>query len=260
MEAIVTKQMQFTPKYYGHESCLPGHSYGPMVRFEYLIHYVVSGCGIFKTHGNEYTVNPGEMFVVTPGEEYYYRADEKTPWSYIWIGFSSSEPLPFDDIIDCCEAGKIFEEIKNCEHQQAQTIPFLTARIWDLYALLSNQNNYATKYIDEALDIIHTCYMNELSVSIIADKLNLSRNHLTLLFKEKIGVTPKQYLINFRMKTAADLLTVYQKSIAVVAASVGYPDPFVFSRTFKSHFGVSPKQYIQMLEKPTRSFNEFKLT
>ena len=102
--------------------------------------------------------------------------------------------------------------------------------------------------------------MNALSVNIIADRLNLSRNHLTVLFKEKIGITPKQYLIHFRMKTAADLLTVYQKSVAVVAASVGYPDPFVFSRAFKSHFGVSPMQYIQMLEKPTRNFNEFRLT
>lgn len=260
MEKKSTKQLQFIPKYYGHENCQPNHSYGPVVRIEYLIHYVVSGRGIFKTHGKEYDVTPGKMFVVKPGVEYYYRADEKTPWSYIWIGFSSSEPLHFDDIIDCCEAGKIFEDIKNCSHQQVQTIPFLTARIWDLYALLSKQNNYATKYIDEALDIIHTCYMNELSVSIIADRLNLSRNHLTMLFKEKIGITPKQYLIDFRMKTAADLLTVYQKSIAVVAASVGYPDPFVFSRTFKNRFGVSPMQYIQMLEKPAHNFNEFKLT
>ena len=257
MEHNSENQLQFTPLRYGHEHCLPGHSYGPKIRLEYSFHYVVSGCGIFKIHGKEYNVVPGELFVIPPREEFYYEADAKTPWSYIWIGFTTNAPLTLDDVIPCCEAKKIFEQIKECEYFQESRNTFLTARLLDLYVVLTNKENYVRKYIDEALEIIHTCYMDELSIKQIAQKLNISHNHLTTLFKVEMNMSPKQYLINYRMEIAANLLSIYKKSIAVVAASVGYPDQFVFSRTFKAHFGASPTQYIQNTQERNRNFTEY---
>ena len=252
-------QLQFCPLYYGHENCKPGHYNGPDMRANYLIHYVVSGCGVFQTNGKEYTVNPGEIFVISPGEESFYRADLKNPWSYIWIGFASSEPLNLDDVIPCPGASEIFNSILQCERLKAGRTAYLKARLWDLFAVLIDSKNYTTKYIDEALKIIHSSYMHDLTVKEIANELNLNRTYFSVLFKEKVGVTPKEYLTNYRMDTAASLLNMHHKSISTIARSVGYPDLFTFSRMFKKRFGVSPTRYLQSQQSRKRDFEEIHL-
>ena len=249
-------RLQFCPLYYGHENCKPGHFDGPDIRANYLIHYVVSGCGVFRTNGKEYTVNPGEIFIISPGKEVFYQADIKNPWTYIWIGFSSSEPLHLDDVIPCPGASEIFNSILQCERFKNGRTAYLKARLWDLLAVLIDGKSYATKYIDEALKIIHSNYMSELTVTEIANELNLNRTYFSVLFKEKVGMTPKEYLTNYRMDTAASLLNMRHKSISTIARSVGYHDLFTFSRMFKKRFGVSPSKYLQSIQSRKRNFEE----
>ena len=44
------------PLFIGYENCLPNHSFGPFGRSSYLIHYVVSGKGVFISKGKKYNV------------------------------------------------------------------------------------------------------------------------------------------------------------------------------------------------------------
>ena len=80
--------LELMPTSIGQENCRPGHSFGPGERNTYLIHYVLRGCGIFCVGGRKYHVGTGEAFIICPRELVYYEADAKTPWSYMWIGFS----------------------------------------------------------------------------------------------------------------------------------------------------------------------------
>ena len=80
--------LELMPTSIGQEDCGPGHSFGPGERNTYLIHYVLRGCGIFCVGGRKYHVGTGEAFLICPRELVYYEADAKTPWSYMWIGFS----------------------------------------------------------------------------------------------------------------------------------------------------------------------------
>ena len=70
----------------GYENCVPGHSYGPVMRNGYLIHYVLSGFGIYKARGKLFHLKAGDAFLICPEELIYYEADMKQPWSYTWIG------------------------------------------------------------------------------------------------------------------------------------------------------------------------------
>lgn len=78
----------------GFEHCRPRHAFGPAVRSYWLLHYIVSGCGVFRSGGKEYAVSAGECFVIHPGEVTRYEADRADPWHYIWIGFTAAFPLP----------------------------------------------------------------------------------------------------------------------------------------------------------------------
>ena len=66
------------------------HSFGPASKPHYLIHYVLSGKGIFRFHDKEYKLEAGYGFLIQPNELAFYQADEKEPWSYLWVGFGGS--------------------------------------------------------------------------------------------------------------------------------------------------------------------------
>ena len=66
----------------------PLHRFGPALKPHYLIHYVLSGKGIFRLEGEEYPLEAGYGFLIEPGQMSLYQADEKEPWTYIWVGFA----------------------------------------------------------------------------------------------------------------------------------------------------------------------------
>ena len=66
----------------------PLHSFGPALKPHYLIHFVLSGKGIFKIDGEEYPLEGGCGFLIEPGQNGFYQSDEKEPWTYIWVGFA----------------------------------------------------------------------------------------------------------------------------------------------------------------------------
>ena len=56
--------------------------------------------------------------------------------------------------------------------------------------------------------------------------------------------SPREYLAALRMNKAAELLCE-GFGVSVVAASVGYPDVFSFSRAFKNYYKIPPTQYVK---------------
>lgn len=235
------------PMLFGYESCEKSHSFGPAVRTHWLIHFVVSGFGTYRISNREYKVGPGEMFVIPPYEETIYTADCENPWSYIWIGFTCGMPLPvkLSDTIRCPKALEIFNSMKKCGELKSGRSAFLCARLWDLFALLSGSEGGDEDYVEKALSCIHSEYMNPITVEQIAERLNLDRSYLSVIFKKRTGLSPKQYLVNYRLSVAASLLTEKCRSVSVTACSVGYSDIYNFSKMFKRRYGMSPIKYAQ---------------
>nr|WP_325240264.1 AraC family ligand binding domain-containing protein [uncultured Oscillibacter sp.] len=60
----------------GYENCEPGHSYGPLLRNGYMVHYILSGKGVYQCRGRTFHLGEGEAFLICPGELIYYLADK----------------------------------------------------------------------------------------------------------------------------------------------------------------------------------------
>lgn len=235
------------PVLFGYEDCEKNHFFGPAIRKYYLLHFVVSGFGRFEIRDKSYSVGPGEIFVIPPDEETYYEADSIRPWNYIWIGFTANSPLPIelDDVVRCPEAVSVFDSMKKCESMSGGQSAYLAGKLWEFFSLLLENEARNKDYVERALDCIHSEYMNDISVGQIAQRLNLDRTYFSTVFKNKMHISPKQYLMNHRMSIAASLLVESRKNVSVTAMSVGYSDIFTFSKMFKRHFGVSPNEYIK---------------
>ncbi len=71
-------------------------------------------------------------------------------------------------------------------------------------------------------------------------RMNLYRKLLSIT-----GQTPSDFIKTIRLKKAASLLLEKSTTIVDVAYAVGYSTPSYFTRSFKTEFGMTPKQYIE---------------
>jgi AraC-like DNA-binding protein len=79
--------------------------------------------------------------------------------------------------------------------------------------------------------------------STIAEKMNLSIDHTAKLFKQIAGMPPSEYVQSIRHREARRLLRESDQSIENVGSLVGYSDIHYFSRIFRRHEGISPREY-----------------
>ena len=84
---------------------------------------------------------------------------------------------------------------------------------------------------------------SDLCVAGMAREAGLSRQHFTELFRQHFGMAPMKYVLQARMNRAAHLLRDQNLRVADVARSVGFEDPFHFSRSFRKEFGISPRLF-----------------
>jgi AraC family transcriptional regulator len=79
----------------------------------------------------------------------------------------------------------------------------------------------------------------------LASIAQISPYHFLRLFKQSLGVTPHQYILQRRIETAKYLLQHGELSIADIAVTVGFCDRSHMTRCFKRIVGVTPKQLLQ---------------
>ena len=246
----------------GYETCAPGHSYGPIVRSGYLIHYILGGQGYYKTKETMYHLKEGDAFLICPDELIYYEADRKDPWIYTWIGFQGVKIKGFlertsllsspvfhygrDDRIRLCHE-KMFE----ASHLNANRDLMMNSILYEYLFLLASKfpreqytpGEKQINYVEEALTYLESNYACNVSVQDLADSIGLNRSYLHRLFKSAIGSSVQEYLLDLRIRKACALLKSTELPVSIISLSVGYEDTLYFSRLFKRKKGVSPSQY-----------------
>ena len=94
--------------------------------------------------------------------------------------------------------------------------------------------------LSKAMEAMHSDCAHDWSVQSLADICGMSRAGFAAKFKEKIGLTPKDYLTNWRMQVACRLLKESNDPILEIAETVGFESESAFSASFKRLIGVRP--------------------
>ena len=93
-------------------------------------------------------------------------------------------------------------------------------------------------------DYISSNYSDSsLSIKDISEHVHLSSSYLCTVFKTETGQTLNQYLTNFRIEKAKQMLSDPRNKVNEIAAQVGYCDCNYFGKTFKKVVGLSPSEY-----------------
>ncbi len=101
-----------------------------------------------------------------------------------------------------------------------------------------------TKYVELAIKYIRTNYnASDISIKSTAEALALSEGHLSRIFKKETNYTFMEYLTNYRVHIAINLLKEGTLKVYEIANQVGYIDTNYFSTVFKKHIGMTPSKF-----------------
>ena len=101
-------------------------------------------------------------------------------------------------------------------------------------------------FISQFVSLLENSYAkSDISVEKLSEELNISRVHLYRKIKEISGLTPVDYLRNFRLSKAVDLLDKRRFSVSEVAYQTGFSSPAYFSKCFRDVFNMTPSEYIE---------------
>ena len=103
--------------------------------------------------------------------------------------------------------------------------------------------------IGRALALLHSQLARPWTAEELAREVGASRSAFAERFSELMGVPPMKYLTGWRMQVATERLRETQRSMAQIAADVGYESEIAFSRAFKREYSASPAQWRRELAK-----------
>jgi AraC-like DNA-binding protein/quercetin dioxygenase-like cupin family protein len=107
--------------------------------------------------------------------------------------------------------------------------------------------------IAKAVTFLEKHFTAEITVAGLADIAGLSERQFTRIFKATYGTTPKRYLVQQRITYACRLMQYSgkrgPKTVTEVAYDSGFTDGNYFSRVFKEIVGMSPSEYLHIVEK-----------
>lgn len=252
----------------GESQTKPEHRLGPKVYDYYLIHYVISGRGVFSSHGEEYAISAGDSFVIEPEQLISYVSDELDPWHYCWIAFTGVQaaklvgeagltpanpiihiarnrhmPVLFRQIQQALKSKKSNAQLKATgylslllgEYCEALSAPVVTGLVTE---------DESDRIVQQAIHYLSTQYAEPITIEMMAESLGYNRAYLSRMFKRHTKVTPVTFLLKLRVDKARLLLRErLELTIEQIAASVGFYDPLYFSKQFRRWYGVSPSEY-----------------
>lgn len=244
------------------------------------MHYITKGKGTYHFQDKTVQLKQGDLFLLCPDELTTYQADEKEPWSYYWFGISgrkSKEYFSYSEILetkyitdeasDTRKIGELLsttleytEKIKgNHIHSEMYYLSMVHSVLYELSNTFPTQSDTITtdrtSVISQlAKQIIEKRYKEDISIQSIADELNISRSYLSKNFQSNYQISPKGYLMEIRMERAKQLLTITDEPVSIIGNSVGYQDSLIFSRAFKTYYGISPTNYRKETEDDTLVF------
>lgn len=254
---------------YGWEQCCPSHSFGPATRNHYLFHYVLSGTGVLmadnaKKETQIYHIKSGQGFLIFPGQVTTYIADSNLPWEYAWIEFDGLRVKEAVEQTDLSlnqpvyhSRTKELRELMMHEMlyiaQNSDKSPFhLIGHLYLFFDYLiqstkSTSLKHTSKmsdfYIKEAISFIEQNFQNNITIEDIASVCGINRSYFGKIFHNAVGKSPQEFLMNYRMIKARELLKLTSLSISDIGSAVGYENQLHFSRAFKTIYGVSPRNW-----------------
>ncbi len=244
--------------------------------------YILDGHAHYEIGGTVYPVSAGTLFICNPGVSHHRLVGNQESMTEFQTAINnlSLKGLPTGNLLpsdaspllallhhsqafhNCCE--EMATEQKRNDPASPLMLKCLVMKL--IVIILKEQfvhtpNTTQTEFslanyeknniVDAIVSFMHENFMEPISLARISENAYLSPVYISRVFKELMGEAPINFLIRVRLAKACEKMQQEPDiSIRAVAAYVGYEDAYYFSKLFKKHYGLSPRDYMLKEEKP----------
>jgi AraC-like DNA-binding protein/quercetin dioxygenase-like cupin family protein len=243
----------------GREHCAPDYAIHRATFPFYSIEFVARGRGTVKMKGRNHTLDAGRLFSYGPGVRHDITTSDSEPLVKYFVDFCGTRaqallricnlpPGSAAQVFLPNEVETLFDELIRCGCNGTRRSPELCAKLLECLALkiadsrapLGRAETMAFTTYQQCRQHIQERFERLKTLQQIASECHVSAPYLCRLFRRYDHQSPYQFLLHLKMNRAAELLEAPDALVKQVAEESGFEDPFHFSRTFKSVFGVSP--------------------
>ena len=228
----------------------------------YILFYTLRGAGLIEQDGNHVVLETGQALLLNcRTAQSYCTAPGQSCWHHYWVhldgaGVAAMEPLLLPDKkltpvqLTGVRMQELFELV--LEQMELGTVDSMVQTGLALHEMLAlcAQSLFAQaemttnrQLILQAAETLRKNYRQELSLADLLSSAHMSKSYFLRLFRRYMGTTPYNYLVNFRITQAKELLVLTDHSISEIAQEAGFGDASNFSTRFAKATGQSPMQY-----------------
>lgn len=228
----------------------------------YLLKYTIDGRGVLEYNGVQYTLEPGQFFLIDCWEHQRYYTDPKAgSWHMLWVHFYGPAAEKLYQRFLACGSGNvgfigqdspIAEALCNLL-QLCDTPPTATSDLRQQSMLqmilsecidsVSTESEKDGHYVQMARDYITAHFAENITLEELGQLTHVSRYYLQRLFCQQYGTSPLEYQQRLRLTYAKELLRSTDLSIADIAAQVGFSSAGYFIRFFRKLDSITPAAY-----------------
>ena len=231
----------------------------------YEIFCFLSGDADYSVEGHRYRLQRGDLMLMRKSEAHHLQLRSQARYERMYIHFDG------DCLRDLDPEGRLlspFHDRPLGKYNQFKASLF-PDRLWRYYlekicsyedpdrkryylltllnelaecfeAVKASEQGQAPDRAAVVMNYINRHLTEELSLSILAERFNISKTYLNELFKQSAGTTVWHYVMVKRLVTARERIQAGETPTSV-CTDCGFQDYTTFYRAYKQHFGVSPR-------------------
>lgn len=246
----------------------------------YEIIYVHQGQGTFFIDSTFHEIQAGDVFIIPGNIIHRSIPDMNHPITVTVLYFHPAlihhiylqdDYFTYSQIFELCQSRRnyklslkpdqqlMLEDLLEAIHRELEARPLgyrhaVVLKIHEVLLLVSRfkhaedeQISHYTairpRWMYEILNYIEENLGGDLSLAQIASSFNLSKAHLSRVFKQKTGMTITHYILSKKMLLARTYLENSDDSVEAIASKCGFHNLSHFYREFKKFFGMTPRRY-----------------
>jgi len=221
------------------------------------------GKGKFIVEGTTYIVNENQGMLLYPSVPHeYYRLTRQ--WEVDWITFDGAQIRPFLRSIGLLKSSALSlshpEIVRSTirqaleANQQSSAVNAIQSAVYayqllldlSIYGSINNESSKMHQYnkLDPVFSYVNQNYSEDLTLQSLAEKMNLTPQHLSSIFKKTVGLSLFEYITMIRIQKSKELLLIERnRQIKEIADMVGFNSVSYFCSVFKKHVRMTPNEF-----------------
>lgn len=263
--SLLSKSMFYYFQSGGYFHCNPSYFTEREGFDSFLLLYTLGGKGFLNYRNRDYILEKGQVFIINCMDFQYYRTDNDNPWEFKYIHFNGSESKQYvDRIIDNGHAvsylkhdsviPSYIDNIIDMAMKREDTIDIkascLIVEMLTELLLISTNSLFTSpfpEYLRKIISIIERNHSDSLTLDILSKEVSMDKFYLTKQFKKFTGQSLYEYIINFRINKAKELLKDASLPVNEIAELVGFESTSHFIKTFKNIESITQLRFRRFL-------------